>query len=147
MLNGISYTGEVIDETVDNKGIFKADSLAELADMIGIPADALENTIDEFNQYVENNGNGDPTGRTLFDQKIDKAPFYALVGRTMVHHTMGGVEINTETQVLDKNGDIIEGLFAAGEVTGGIHGANRLGGNAISDAIVFGRLAGINVMK
>lgn len=147
MLNGISYTGEVIDETVDNKGIFKADSLAELADMIGIPADALENTIDEFNQYVENNGNGDPTGRTLFDQKIDKAPFYALVGRTMVHHTMGGVEINTKTQVLDKNGDIIEGLFAAGEVTGGIHGANRLGGNAISDAIVFGRLAGINVMK
>ncbi len=147
MLNGVAYTGEVIDEMVDSKGVFKADSLAELADQIGIPADELQKTVDEFNGYVESNGTGDPTGRTLFGQKIDKAPYYALVGLTKVHHTMGGVEINTETQVLDKDGNVIEGLFAAGEVTGGIHGSNRLGGNAISDAIVFGRLAGINVMK
>lgn len=147
MLNGVAYTGEAIDEMVDNKGVFQADSLAELADKIGIPADQLQKTVDEFNGYVESNGKGDPTGRTLFDQKIDKAPYYALVGMTKVHHTMGGVEINTETQVLDKNGDVIEGLYAAGEVTGGIHGSNRLGGNAISDAIIFGRLAGINVMK
>ena len=147
MLNGVAYTGEVIDEMVDNKGVFKADSLAELADMIGVPADELQNTVDEFNGFVESNGKGDPTGRTLFDQKIDKAPYYALVGLTKVHHTMGGVEINADTQVIDKDGNVIEGLFAAGEVTGGIHGSNRLGGNAISDAIVFGRLAGINVMK
>lgn len=147
MLNGVAYTGEVIDEMVDNQGVYKADSLAELAEMIGIPAAELQKTVDEFNGYVESNGKGDPTGRTLFDQKIDKAPYYALVGLTKVHHTMGGVEINTETQVLDKDGNVIEGLFAAGEVTGGIHGSNRLGGNAISDAIIFGRLAGINVMK
>lgn len=147
MLNGVAYTGETISEMVDNEGVFKADSLAELADMIGVPADALQETVDEFNGYAENNGKGDPTGRTLFGQKIDKAPYYALVGLTKVHHTMGGVEINTETQVLDKNGAVIEGLYAAGEVTGGIHGSNRLGGNAISDAIIFGRIAGINVMK
>lgn len=147
MLNGVAYTGEVIDEMVDNQGVYKADSLAELAEMIGIPAAELQKTVDEFNGYVESNGKGDSTGRTLFDQKIDKAPYYALVGLTKVHHTMGGVEINTETQVLDKDGNVIEGLFAAGEVTGGIHGSNRLGGNAISDAIIFGRLAGINVMK
>lgn len=147
MLNGTAYTGEVIDEMVDNEGVFKADSLAELAELIGVPADELQKTVDEFNGYAESNGEGDPTGRTLFDQKIDKAPFYALVGLTKVHHTMGGVEINTDTQVLDKDGNIIEGLFAAGEVTGGIHGSNRLGGNAITDAVTFGRIAGINVMK
>ena len=82
MLNGVAYTGELIDEMVDNNGVFKADSLAELADMIGVPADELQNTVDEFNGFVESNGKGDPTGRTLFDQKIDKAPYYAPVSYT-----------------------------------------------------------------
>ena len=59
-----------------------------------------------------------------------------------VHHTMGGVKINTSTQVINTQGDVIPGLFAAGEVTGGIHGSNRLGGNALTDTIVFGRIAG-----
>ena len=147
MLNGIAYTGEVIDEMVDNEGVFKADTLAELAAQIGIPADALEKTVKEFNSYVESNGKGDPTGRTLFDQKIDKGPFYALVGKTKVHHTMGGVEINTDAQVLNTDGEVIPGFYAAGEVTGGIHGSNRLGGNAITDIITFGRIAGQNIMK
>lgn len=65
----------------------------------------------------------------------------------MVHHTMGGLEITEKAEVLDKEGNIIEGLYAAGEVTGGIHGANRLGGNAIADIIVFGRIAGREISK
>ncbi len=61
-----------------------------------------------------------------------------------VHHTMGGVEINTKAQAIDRHGKVIPGLYAAGEVTGGIHGSNRVGGNAIADIMVFGRIAGAN---
>ena len=83
----------------------------------------------------------------MFGEKLDKGPYYAVKGEVRVHHTMGGVEINEQAQVLDTQGNVIPGLYAAGEVTGGIHGANRLGGNAIADIIVFGRIAGENVSK
>ena len=73
---------------------------------------------------------------------INQGPFYAAERMPTVHHTMGGVKINTSTQVINTQGDVIPGLFAAGEVTGGIHGSNRLGGNALTDTIVFGRIAG-----
>lgn len=59
-----------------------------------------------------------------------------------VHHTMGGVAINSATEVLKEDGTVIPGLFAAGEVTGGVHGANRLGDTAVADFVVFGRIAG-----
>lgn len=81
-------------------------------------------------------------GRTLYDQPINKGPYYAAPRVPTVHHTMGGVQINTDAQVIDVNGTVIPGLYAAGEVTGGIHGANRLGGNALTDTVVFGRIAG-----
>ena len=81
-------------------------------------------------------------GRTSFANPLDTAPYYAIKVTAGVHHTMGGVKINTETQVIDVNGNVIPGLYAAGEVTGGVHGANRLGGNAVSDFVVFGRIAG-----
>ena len=61
------------------------------------------------------------------------------------HYTMGGIHINTKTQVLDGNGDVIKGLYAAGEVAGGLHGNNRVGGNSIAETIVFGRQAGQQV--
>lgn len=64
-----------------------------------------------------------------------------------VHHTMGGVKINTNTEVLKEDGTAIPGLFAAGEITGGVHGANRLGGNAVTDIVVFGRIAGTAAEK
>jgi succinate dehydrogenase/fumarate reductase flavoprotein subunit len=76
-----------------------------------------------------------------------EGPWYACKKVPTVHHTMGGVKINTEAQVLDKNGKVIKGLYAAGEVTGGIHGANRLGGNAIADVFTFGRKAGESAAK
>ena len=73
---------------------------------------------------------------------LDTAPFYAVKVAPGIHHTMGGLKINTQTQVLNTEGEAIPGLYAAGEVTGGVHGANRLGGNAVSDIVVFGRIAG-----
>ena len=78
---------------------------------------------------------------------IEKAPFYILKAAPAVHHTMGGIRINTEAQVLDVDGNIIKGLYAAGEVTGGIHGTNRLGSDALADITVFGRIAGKNAAK
>ena len=69
-------------------------------------------------------------------------PFYAIKVTAGVHHTMGGVTINSATEVLKADGTAIPGLFAAGEVTGGVHGANRLGGTAVADFVVFGRIAG-----
>lgn len=64
-----------------------------------------------------------------------------------VHHTMGGVVINTAAEVIDRRGEVIPNLYAAGEVTGGIHGANRLGGNAIADCLTFGRLVGQEIAE
>ena len=75
---------------------------------------------------------------------IEEGPFYMLKALPAVHHTMGGLEINTDAQVMTKDGKAIDGLYAAGEVTGGIHGSNRLGSVAIADITVFGRIAGEN---
>ena len=73
---------------------------------------------------------------------LSTGPFYAIKVTAGVHHTMGGVTINSATEVLKEDGTVIPGLFAAGEVTGGVHGANRLGGTAVADFVVFGRIAG-----
>lgn len=132
---------ESIDQLVANGKAFKADTIAELAGKINVDPENLESAVAEFNAAVESGG-PDRFGRTLFDQKIDTPPFYAGARKPTVHHTMGGIEINERTEVLDGEGSVIPGLFAAGEVTGGIHGANRLGGNALPDTAVFGRIAG-----
>ena len=76
-----------------------------------------------------------------FANPLDTAPFYAVKVAPGIHHTMGGVKINTAAEVLTEAGEAIPGLYAAGEVTGGVHGANRLGGNAVADIIVYGRIA------
>ncbi|GAB6087541.1 flavocytochrome c [Alkaliphilus crotonatoxidans] len=132
---------ETIDELIEQGRAFKGDTLEELAEQIGVNPDNLVKAVEEFNQAVETGG-PDAFGRTLFADKIDTAPFYAGARKPTVHHTMGGIEINTSAQVLDTNGKVIPGLYAAGEVTGGIHGSNRLGGNALADITVFGRIAG-----
>ena len=74
---------------------------------------------------------------------LETAPYYAVCVTPAIHHTMGGLSVNTSTQVLKADGTPIPGLYAAGEVTGGLHGANRLGGNGVADIVVNGRLAGI----
>ncbi len=132
---------ETIDELVAAGRAFKADTLEDLAKQIGVDPANLVKSVETFNKAVDKQI-ADPFGRTLFTDKIDTAPFYAGARVPTVHHTMGGVEINTSAQVIDKSGKIIPGLYAAGETTGGIHGSNRLGGNAIPDTVVFGRIAG-----
>ena len=128
----------------ENKGMsVKADSIAELADMLGVPADELQATIDTYNQSVD--GAEDPFGRTTgYVEKLETGPFYAIAVYPGVHHTMGGVRINTENKCLSILGEAVPGLFAAGEVTGGLHGSNRIGGNAICDITVMGRNAAQN---
>lgn len=101
-------------------------------------------TIEEYNKGCE--VGQDVGGKKPHNlRKIEKAPFWAGYAGMSVHHTMGGVVINTDTQVIDRHGQVIPGLHAVGEVTGGIHGSNRLGGNAIADIFTFGRLTGIAI--
>lgn len=137
---------ETIDDLVAAGRAFKADTLEELAEQIGVDKAAFVKSVEEFNKSVDGSAK-DAFGRTLFDQKLDTAPFYAGARVPTIHHTMGGVTITESAQVVDVNGSIIKGLYAAGEVTGGIHGANRLGGNALADITVFGRIAGDSASK
>lgn len=141
-----NHFNESIDELVAEGRAYKADTIEELAEKIGVNPENLVNAVNKFNSHVET-GETDEFGRTLYQYKIDKAPFYAGARVPTVHHTMGGIQINTNTEVLDVNGNVIPGLYAAGEVTGGIHGTNRLGGNALADINVFGRIAGENAAK
>ena len=113
----------------------------ELAKELDIDPAAFANTMETWNGYVE--AKNDPDfGRTSFANPLNNGPYYAIKVTAGVHHTMGGVTINSATEVLKKDGTVIPGLFAAGEVTGGVHGANRLGGTAVADFVVFGRIAG-----
>lgn len=142
----VNNFNESIDSLVEHGRAFKADTLEELAEKIGVDPTKFVEAVDTFNQAVDGTIE-DPFGRTLFDKKIDTAPFYAGARVPTVHHTMGGVRINNQAQVLDGEGNVIPGFFAAGEVTGGIHGTNRLGGNALADITVFGRIAGESAAK
>ncbi len=141
-----NHFNESIDELVTEGRAYKADTLEDLAKQIGINPENLVEAVNKFNSCVET-GKTDEFGRTLYQFKIDTAPFYAGARVPTVHHTMGGIQINTSAQVLDTNGNVISGLYAAGEVTGGIHGTNRLGGNALADISVFGKIAGENAAK
>ena len=114
---------------------------------MGVPAENLIATIDEYNKYCfggELEGQADQFGRATFGPMIDNGPFYAGPRVPTVHHTMGGVRIDTQCRVYNELGEVIDNLYACGEVTGGIHGANRLGGNAIVDFVVNGKMAGTN---
>lgn len=129
-----------------NEMLVKADTIKEAADFFGIDAVELQTTVDKYNSYVENGKNLEFNKRSL-PSKIEVGPFYICKAVPAVHHTMGGIEINENAQVLNTGGNVIEGLFAAGEVTGGIQGSNRLGSNALADITVFGRIAGQNAAK
>ncbi|SCI71988.1 Fumarate reductase flavoprotein subunit precursor [uncultured Clostridium sp.] len=134
-------------ETMEKDGvIFKADSIEEAAEHYGISKEALIETINRFNGFVAEGKDGEfNKGGTL--RSIAEGPFYIQKVTPSTHHTMGGININTNAEVINKDGKVIENLYAAGEVVGDIHGTNRLGGNAITDIVVFGRIAGQNVVK
>lgn len=139
--NQLNIDGIPMKELLDigAYGWKQGDTLEELAKEIGVPAENLVQTIAEYNKAVDTKN--DPFGRTLLNVKMEKGPFYAIPRVPALHHTMGGLRIDTLARVLDTKGEPIPGLYAGGEVTGGIHGGNRLGGNAVTDTVVFGRLA------
>ncbi len=118
-------------------------TLEELAQKVGIDGKTLVKTMETYNGYVKA-GTDKDFGKTVLPRELVKAPFYAIEVSPAVHHTMGGVRINTKAQVLTADGKVIPGLYAAGEITGGVHGANRIGGNAVTDITVYGKTAGEN---
>lgn len=132
---------KAIEGYVKNGLLTQADTAEGLAEKLGIPSDAL---VSELAAYAKIQASGnDPLGRKASEmpRPLTKSPYYAVEVGPAIHHTMGGVVINTKAQVLDENGNPVPGLYAAGEVTGGIHGGNRLGGNAVADICIYGKIA------
>ena len=120
---------------------FEGDSFEALGEAIGVPTDTFAKTMADWNAYVAARSDPDH-GRASFAAPLDTAPFYAIKVTAGIHHTMGGLKIDPQARVLREDGSPIPGLFAAGEIVGGVHGGNRLGGNAVADFVVFGRIAG-----
>jgi len=143
---GIRKSLKQIDGYFHLNLVVEGDTLKGLAAKIGVPADALETTIETYNkEYDQKN---DPEfNRPDIPLPIRTPKYYAIEVKPGVHYTMGGLKINTKSQVMAKDGKPISGLYAAGEGTGGVHGANRLGGNSISQTITFGRIAGEAAVK
>lgn len=125
--------------------VVHGETIEELAKKINVDPSNLKQTVTTWNQAVENHDDAEFGRTTGMDRGITKPGFFAIHIAPAIHYTMGGIHITPKTQVLDGNGDIIKGLFAAGEVAGGLHGNNRVGGNSIAETIVFGRQAGQQV--
>ena len=146
------YEGSAVIKKLDKSGyLVKGDTLDDLAAAMEFDANAtsaLKSTVETWSSYVAAGEDPDfsrDIGTPLTD--LSSGPYYAVNVGPGIHHCMGGVKINTEAQVISTDGNPIPGLYAAGEVTGGVHGANRLGGNAVADIVVFGRIAGENASK
>lgn len=136
-----------IEKYVENNIVVQADTIEGLAEQIQVDPAALSQTLEVWNTAVVNKKDAEFNRETGMDADLTKAPYYAVKVAPGVHHTMGGVEINTSAQVISTEGDAIPGLFAAGEITGGVHGGNRIGGNAVADIVVFGRIAGNSAVE
>ncbi len=145
----IVYDQSIFDSNKLSRGYFedgyavKGDTLEDLAKAIGAPAENLKATMESYWAAFDKK-NDEQFGRPEMVIRLDKAPFYAVLVSPGIHHCMGGVTINPKAEVISKDGKPIEGFYAAGEVTGGVHGGNRIGGNAVSDIVTFGRIAGTN---
>ena len=122
-------------------------TLAELADKIEVPAEQLMSTVADWNTAVTTQTDKQYGRTTGMGHKLATGPFYAIHIAPAVHYTMGGVKIKPTTQVLATTGQVIPGLYAAGEIAGGLHGNNRIGGNSIAETVVFGRQAGQQVYR
>jgi len=134
--------GRNLDHLIEAGDVIMADTLEELAEKIGVPVDTFVAEIEKYNSYVDAQHDPDFGKPNFGNYKITTPPFYATPRSPAVHHTMGGVKIDTLARVISTEGQPIPGLYAAGEVCGGIHAGNRLGGNAFADILVFGRIAG-----
>ena len=144
--DGRNPYGIKVSDLLRQKKTFTGKTLDDLAKAAGINAENLKKTVAAWNEFCKVQ-KGDPLGRStcLAEHRLDEGPYWATLMTPSVHHTMGGLKINSKTQVMGTNGKPIEGLYAAGEITGGIHGTNRVGCNAVPDALVFGRIAGAEV--
>lgn len=140
------HKGEV-EYLFNNKLLVKANTIKEAADFFGIDAKELEKTVDKYNEYAKNGKDLEFNKRGKLTPFDKNGPFYIMKAVPAVHHTMGGLKIDENARVINQNGEPIKGLYAAGEVTGDIHGTNRLGSDAIADITVFGKIAGKNVMQ
>ena len=136
------FTFEYLEE---NGYIVWDETLEGLAKKLSMDPATLQATVDTFNATVDSGE--DQYGRTLYSTKLENGPWVATPRQACTHHTMGGITIDTKGHVLNVDGEIIKGLYAAGETTGGIHGGNRLGGNAVVDTVVFGKLAADTIIE
>ncbi len=155
--------GTSVQSMIDNGHVWYGSTLAELVENSKTSAggatpnfteEALRETIEKYNSYVAAQKDDDFGKEVLAGaidlEAIENDPSVGIVispRKASIHHTMGGVEINTSAEVLDTEGNVISGLWAAGEVTGGIHAGNRLGGNAVADIFTFGHIAGASASK
>ena len=140
MVDNLALTHKFIDGGYTLTG----ETYEELAGAMGLEGDAIQNFVNTMNAWNESCEKGEDAewGRNNGMEKLALAPFYAIKIAPGIHHTMGGIKIDTAAEVIGTDGNVIPGLFACGETTGGIHGGNRVGGNAVCDFIVFGRIAG-----
>lgn len=145
----ILYDQQVRDGLAQTEGYNRLElvregaTLAELATRLSIPSAALEATVQAYNSaYASNSNHIDPEFGRAIPRPVDRPLFYAIEIAPGIHYTMGGLKIDAQTEVISTSNAPIPGFFAAGEVTGGVHGADRLGGNSISETITFGRIAG-----
>ncbi|WP_409173529.1 flavocytochrome c [Enterococcus mundtii] len=135
-------------EFYDEKGYVTAgETIEELAEKINLPAETLAQTVTTWNEEVANQDDTAFGRTTAMEHDLSKPNYYAIKIAPGIHYTMGGIKINTNTEVVDKDGQPITGLYAAGEVTGGLHGENRIGGNSVAEIIIFGRQAGQQAAK
>ena len=137
-------------EYIDLGMASQGETYEELAANMGLEGDAINafvETMDVWNQAVADGEDKEFGRNNGMDADLSTAPFYAIKIAPGIHHTMGGIKIDTEAEVISTEGEVIPGLFAAGETTGGVHGGNRIGGNAVCDFVVFGRIAGLQAAE
>ncbi len=132
---------KAIEKYVKAELTVQADTIEGLAEQLGIDPAVLAKTLADWNEIVKNQRDTQFGRTTGMNADLTTPPYYAIKIAPGIHHTMGGVKIDTAAQVINTEGKPIPGLFAAGEVTGGVHGGNRLGGNAVADIVIFGRIA------
>ena len=132
---------KAVEKYVSTGITVQADTIEGLAEQLKIDPATLKKTLDDWNGYVKAQNDPDFGRTTGMEADLTTPPYYAIKIAPGIHHTMGGVKIDTAARVINTEGKPIEGLFAAGEVTGGVHGGNRLGGNAVADIVIFGRIA------
>ncbi|MBM6614982.1 flavocytochrome c [Desemzia sp. RIT804] len=139
---GVRDRAKAIDFYEQQGYVISGKDIEELAEQIDIPASQLQATVDTWNQSVANKADEEYNRTTAMENDLTKSNYFAIKIAPGIHYTMGGIKINTQTEVLNKENQPIEGLYAAGELVGGLHGNNRIGGNSVAEIIIFGRQAG-----